>query len=48
MKNLMFLRPVNPNILGSAVIRNLIIECRQLRHLDEIAETLFLNQVVGD
>ena len=48
MKNLMFLRTVNTNIFRCAIVRNLIIKCRQLGHFDKIAETLLLNQIVGD
>ena len=48
MKNLMFLRTVNANIFRCSIVRNLIVKCRQLGHFDKIAETLFLNQIVGD
>ncbi len=43
---LLLFRTVNTDIGGGSVIRYLIVERRKFRHLDEIAETLLLNDVV--
>ena len=48
MQYLILLWSVNADVLGSAKIANLRIEGGQLRHLDEGAEPLFLNDVVCD
>ena len=43
---LVFLRPVHAYIRCRAVIGNLIIESRQLRHFDKIAEPFFLYHLI--
>ena len=43
---LVHFRPVHSHVLGSAVVRYLIVERRQFRHLDEVSETLLLDDVV--
>ena len=48
MQYLIFLGAVDTDILGCAEVANLRIEGGQLRHLDEGAEPLFLNDVVCD
>ena len=40
-------RPVNPYILSRFVIGYLRLEIGEFRHLDKIAETLFLHHLVG-
>ena len=47
VQNLVLLRTVNTHILRRAIVCNFIVECRQLRHLDEVAETFLLHDVVG-
>ena len=42
----MLVRTDNTHILRRSVIGDFVVEHRQLRHLDEIPETLFLNDVV--
>ena len=48
MQYLVLLRSVNADVLCSAKIANLRIECSQLRHLNECPKPLFLNDVVCD
>ena len=36
----------NAHVLRRAVVGDFVVKCRQLRHLDEIPETLFLDDVV--
>ena len=45
---LVLLRPVNAYIRRRAVIGNLIVESRQLRHFDKIAEPFFLYHLIRD
>ena len=40
-------RPVNPHVFSGLVIGYLRIEIGEFRHLDKIAETLFLHHLVG-
>lgn len=46
MQYLVFLRPVHAYVLRRAVVRDLVVELRQLRHFDKVAEALFLHDVV--
>ena len=46
VQNLVLLRTVHTYILCCAVVSNLVIECRQFRHFDEVAETFLLHDVV--
>ncbi len=48
MQYLVLCRTVNAYILRRAVIRDLVVECRQLRHFDKVTETLFLHNSIGD
>ncbi len=43
----MFLRSVNSHIFSGSIISNLIIEGRQFRYLDEVAETILRHNVIG-
>ncbi len=48
MQYLILHRTVNTNVLGGTVIRYLIVECRKLRHLDKVAETLLCHYMICD
>ncbi len=48
VKNLVLHRSVNTYVLGGTVIRYLIVECRKLRHLDKVAETLLCHYMICD
>ena len=46
MQYLVLLRTVHANVLRRAVVGYLVVERRQLRHLDEVAEAFLLHDVV--
>ena len=48
MEYLILLRSVNSHILSRAVVRDFVVKGCQFRYLDEVAETLFLHQIVCD
>ena len=48
MHNLILLRSVDADAFCRPVIGDLSVERRQLRHFDEITETLLLHDFIGD
>ena len=46
MQHLVLVRPVHAHVLRRAVVGYLVVERRQLRHLDEVAEAFLLHDVV--
>ena len=48
MKDLVLLRSVHTNRLRRTIVGYLVVEGSKFRHFDEISETLFLYDVVGD
>ena len=46
VKHLVLVRTIHTHILRRAVVGNLVVEGGQLRHLDEVTETLLLHHVV--
>ena len=46
IKYLVHLRSVHSHVLGGAVVGDFVIERRQFRHLNEVTETLLLDDVV--
>ena len=48
MENLILHRSVNTHIFCGSIVRDFVVKGCQLRHLDEVAETLLLYQIVGN
>ena len=48
MQDLVFLRTIDADVLGRAIVRNLGVESSQFGYLDEVAEALFLHDLVGN
>lgn len=46
MQNLIFLGPVDTDVLGRTVVGNLGVKLRQFRYLNKIAEPFFLHDFI--
>jgi hypothetical protein len=48
MENLILHRSVNTHIFCGSVVRDFVVKGCQFRHLDEVAETLLLHQIISN